>query len=510
MEETREFKKRWMGLAFLCISLFVIAVDNTVLNLALPSISRELGSSASELQWIVDAYVLVFASLLLTIGAISDRIGRKKVLMGGLVFFGISSLIAALSTSTEMLIVMRALMGIGAATIMPSTLSVLTATFRKPKERAKAIALWAGTFPLGAGLGPLIGGLLLEHFDWNSIFYINIPIVIIALLGGYFLIMDSKDEQARRIDFAGAVLSIVGFFALVYGIIQAGEDGWDAGNVLVSFGVAVVLLGVFAWWEVRSSNAMLPLHFFKNMSFTGANVAMTLVMFSLFGTVFFISQYFQSVLGYSPLKAGACLLPIALVSPPAAIMSAPLAQRIGTKMTVAIGILIASVGLFYLSQVSEVDTPYSTLLIGLCIQPIGLGLTMSPATNSIMGSVPIDKAGIGSAMNDTTRQIGGALGVAILGTIMNSAYISQIETSELITQVPESLVEPIKASIQSAHIVAQNIADPGLSQAIVNLSSKAFTSGMVDAMIVGGIIMATAAIVTLIILPSRIRGPENK
>ena len=459
MEETRGYRKRWIGLIFLSLSLFIIAVDNTVLNLALPSISEDLGASASELQWIVDAYVLVFASLLLTMGAISDRVGRKKVLQGGLVLFGLCSMLAAFATSTEMLIAMRALMGIGAATIMPSTLSILTATFRKPKERAKAIGLWVGTFPLGAGLGPLIGGWLLEHFDWSSVFYINIPIVVVAFFGGYYFLMDSKDEHARRIDLSGAVLSIAGLFALVYGIIQAGVDGWGAGNVLIAFGAAAILLGIFAWWELRSPHAMLPLSFFRNMSFTGANLALTLVMFAMFGTIFFISQYLQSVLGYSPLDAGIRTLPIALISPPAAFMSTVVAQRIGTKMTVGLGILIAS-GLFYLAQVSEIDTSYTTLLPGLCIMPLGMGATMSPATNSIMGSIPVYKAGIGSAMNDTTRQIGGALGVAVLGTIMNSTYLSQIRNSEVIAALPENINEAIESSIQSAHIAAQNIADP--------------------------------------------------
>ena len=505
LEQTRGYRIRWIGLIFLSLSLFIIALDNTVLNLALPSISSDLGASASELQWIVDAYVLVFASLLLTMGAISDRIGRKKVLLGGLVVFGLCSVGAALSMSTEMLIAMRALMGVGGAIIMPSTLSILTATFREPKERAKAIALWAGTFPLGAGLGPLVGGWLLEHSEWSSVFYINIPIVIIAFCGGYYFLADSRDELVRRIDVPGALLSIAGLFALVYGIIQAGVDGWGAADVLYSFAAAAVLLGIFAWWELHSSHAMLPLHFFKNMSFTGANLALTLVMFAMFGTMFFVSQYLQSVLGYSPLEAGVRMLPFAVIAFPAAVMSAPLAQRIGTKMTVGLGILIAAAGQFYLSQVCEVDTAYSTLLVGLCITALGMGMTMSPATNSIMGSVPVSKAGIGSAMNDTNRQVGGALGVAVLGTIMNSTYISNIKASPLVATLPEDLVKAIKNSIQSAHIAAQNIPDPGLSQSIVELSSKAFTSGMVEGMLIGGIIMAVASIITMIILPSRIR-----
>lgn len=510
LEETRGYKRRWIGLIFLSLSLFIIALDNTVLNVALPSISRSLGVSASGLQWIVDAYILVFAALLLTMGALSDRLGRKKVLMVGLAIFGLCSIGAALSTSQGMLIAMRALMGIGAATIMPSTLSMLTATFRKPKERAKAIAIWAGTFPLGAGMGPLVGGWLLEHYGWSSVFYINIPIIILGAFGVYYFLMDSRDEHARRIDLAGALLSIAGLFALVYGIIQAGVDGWGHNTVLYSFGSAAVLLGIFIWWELRSPNAMLPLSFFKNKSFTGANIALTLVMFAMFGTLFFMSQYLQTVLGYSSLEAGVRMLPISLVAFPAAIMSATLAQRIGTKMTVGLGILLASIALFYLSQVSEVNASYSTLVIGLCILALGIGSTMSPATNSIMGSVPVSKAGIGSAMNDTTRQIGGALGVAVLGTVMNAIYISQIKDSPVIAALPENAVETIKIGIQGAHMAAQNIPDPGLSQAVVDISNKAFTSGMTEAMFIAGIIMAVASITTMIILPSRIQGPREE
>ncbi len=516
MEETRGYRKRWIGLIFLSLSLFIIAIDNTVVNLALDNIADQLGASTSELLWIVDAYVLVFASLLLTVGAISDRVGRKKVLLVGLLLFGLCSTGAALSVSTEMLIAMRALMGIGAATIMPSTLSILTATFREPRERAKAISLWVGTFTLGVGLGPLISGLLLEYFSWSSVFYINIPVVIIAFCGGYYFLTDSKDELVRRIDVPGALLSIAGLFSLVYAIIQAGTDGWDAVNVLCSFAAAVVLLGIFAWWELRSSHAMLPLQFFKNMSFTGANLAMTLVMFAMFGIMIFMPQYLQSVLGNSPLKAGILILPIALIAPPAAIMSAPLAQRIGIKITVALGILMAAAGLFYLYQVAGVDASYSTLLPGLCITAFGMGTAMSPADISIMGSVPVNKVGIGSAMNDTTRQIGGALGVAVLGTIMNSAYISQIKASQLVATLPENLVEAIKNSIQSAHRAAGKIPEdilslnPGLDHAIIDLSKDAFTSGMVDAMFVGGIIMVIASIVTMIILPSRIRPSSDE
>ena len=304
-EQTSWYKRRWIALGFLALALLVISLDNTVLNLALPSISRDLGATLNGLQWIVDAYTLVFAALLLTVGSIGDRFGRKKVLQAGLFVFGVFSLGAALSRSTGTLIAMRALMGIGGAAIMPSTLSIITATFRDNKERAQAIAVWAATFALGTGIGPLVGGWLLIHFAWSSVFYINLPVVVIGLVGGYFFIYDSKAENPRKIDVPGCILSLTGLFALVYGIIQAGISSWTANNVLWAFGAAVVLLAAFIFWELRTTHAMLPLRFFKNMSFTGANIALTLVAFAMFGCFFFMSQYLQTVHGYIGL-AGRC------------------------------------------------------------------------------------------------------------------------------------------------------------------------------------------------------------
>jgi EmrB/QacA subfamily drug resistance transporter len=503
MEQSKWHRRRWIALGFLGFSLLVIALDNTVLNLALPSISTELGSSASGLQWIVDSYVLVFAALLLTMGSIGDRIGRKGVLQAGLVVFGCFSLGAALSASTGMLVAMRAMMGFGGAMIMPATLSILTVTFRDRKERAQAIALWAAVFALGLGIGPLVGGWLLEHFSWSSVFYINVPIAAVGLIGGYFFVQDSRDEHPRKVDLPGSILSIAGLFALVYAIIQAGADGWTADNVLYAFGAAAVLLGAFILWEVRSPNPMLPIAFFKNMSFTGANLALTLVAFALMGSMFFVSQYLQSVQGYSPFEAGIRLVPMAFTSFVAAAMSARLAQRIGTKFAVGLGILVAAVGLFYLSEVAEVDTSYAKIVVGMCIMSLGIGTTMSPATNSIMGSIPVNKAGVGSAMNDTTRMVGGALGVAVLGTIMNSMYVAKIDS--LNVGLPPGLFEAVRSSIQGAHIVARQIPDSTLAQMIVNEANEAFVSGMVRAMLVGAIILATASVVTLIILPMRVR-----
>ena len=511
LEQTKGYRQRWIALVFMGVALLIISLDNTVLNLALPSIAKDLGSSGSQLQWIVDAYVLSIAGLLLTIGYLGDRLGRKPTLMVGMVIFALFSLGAALSNSNAMLIAMRALMGIGAATIMPATLSILTATFREPKERAVAIALWAAVFSLGMGIGPLVGGYLLDNFHWSSVFYINIPVIALGLIGSGIFIENSKTAHPRKLDIPGALLSIVGLFLLVYGIIQAGQDGWTEPHVLYSFGGALVLLTAFVIWEFKYKNAMLPLKFFKNMSFTGANIALMLVHFGLVGSFFFLGQFLQSVQGYTPLEAGVRLLPMAAVSFVAAAVSAFIARGIGTRFTVALGIAIAAVGFYYFASIAAVDVSYPKFALAMCITALGIGFTMSPATNSVMGSVPVDQSGVASALNSTTRQIGGALGVAVLGTILNSSYLTQIDAVKWPAQLPAQALDAIRGSIQGANAVAQGVQSqsPQLSQLITSSSHQAFTSGSEHALVVSAVIMAVSAILTLFILPNRVRPPEE-
>ncbi|WP_119070938.1 MFS transporter [Aggregatilinea lenta] len=500
-------KNRWLGLLFICFSLLIISLDNTILNVALPAISTDLGASQAELQWIVDAYILVFASLLLTMGAIGDRIGRKRILQFGIAWFGVFSLMAALSNSVEMLVAARALLGLGGAIIMPATLSLVTASFRDPKERAQAIALWAAVFGLGAGIGPLVGGYLLEQADWSAVFMINLPVVAVALIGGFFFLEESKDEAAPSPDVPGVLLSIAGLFLLVYGIIEAGVDGWGASNVVTSLGVAAIILVVFFAWESRTKNPMLPLYLFRNPSFTGANVAVTLMFFGMLGVFFAISQLFQSVQGYTALETGYRLfLPTSLVLMFTAGMSAQVAQRIGTKRTVGLGFLLAASGMAVLSQITAADVSYLGLLGGLLMMTGGIGIAMSPATNSIMGSVPAHKAGVGSAMNDTTREIGGALGVAVLGTVINNAYLDQVAT--LKTQLPPEAYGIVSSSIQGAHAVASQIGGP-VAGVIVDVANKAFAAGMADAMFIATFVMVSAALFTLIVLPSEISCIED-
>ncbi len=512
-ESNRAYRRRWIGLGFLSISLLIISLDNTVLNVALPSIANQLGASESGLQWIVDAYTLVFAALLLTAGVIGDRTGRKKSLMVGLAVFGVGSLACALSRSEAMLIGCRAFLGIGGAIIMPATLSIITATFRDARERAQAIAIWAGVFGLGAGIGPVVAGSLLERFAWSSVFYVNVPVVIVGLIGAYLFIQDSRDEHAQKPDVPGLLLSIAGLFALVYGIIQAGREGWTSSTVLSALGAGVVLLAAFAWRERRAANAMLPLKFFRNMSFSGANIAMALVMFAMFGSLFFMGQYFQSVQGFSPLQAGLRILPMAPIMMVMSVSSARIARAIGTKLTVGAGILVAAAGLFYISKIVQVDTPYWNLLIAMVILASGMAMAMSPATNSIMGSVPVRQAGVGSATNNTGRQVGGALGVAVLGSLANTIYVTKVNAAASAAQgiLPATALDSIRSGIQAAHIVAAKIPSAAISQIIVDGSNNAFVSGMKEALLIGAIIMAAAAVVTLMILPAKVQPPvEDK
>lgn len=396
----------------------------------------------------------------------------------------------------------RAFLGIGGATIMPATLSIISSTF-PPRERPQAIAIWAAIFALGVGIGPVIGGWLLQSFEWNSVFLVNIPVIIVALIGGQIFLADSKDDSAPKPDIPGVILSIIGLFALVYAIIEAGVAGWADQSVIVAFGAAALFLGMFAWWENYTPNAMLPMDFFKNMSFTGANIALVLVTFCLFGTTFFLPQYFQSVQGYTPFDAGLRVVPLAITLTVTASLSARVTARLGTKRTVALGIMIGAGALFYMYRIYDITTPYYIVVIGQILLALGLGLAVSPATNSIMSSVPVRKAGIGSAMNDTTRQLGGALGIAVLGTIMNNRYIAGL--SSLHDVIPRPTFDAVAGSIQAVQgVIAQPGIAPETAQLIDSTAKQAFIIGMHEAMLIGAFIMVGTSILTFMILPTRV------
>lgn len=499
------YKTRWIGLIFIGIALLVISLDATVLNLALPSLSRDLNAQTSDLQWLVDAYTLVFAALLLTTGTMSDRFGRKLTLNVGLALFAVGSLGAAVSNSAGMLIAFRAFLGLAGALIMPSTLSLINATF-PAKERPQAIGIWSGIFGLGIAVGPIIGGFLLKIATWHDLFLIAIPVIVVAMIGCIRFLGESRDESKPTFDFFGVIFSSITLFMLVYGIIQAGAKSWTDPLVLQLFAGGFFALAIFIIVEIRAKEPMLPLYLFKNPSFSGASLAMTLVSFSLSGSLFFLSQYMQTILGYSTLRAGFGSLPVALGLFSVAPFSATVARRLGIKQTVALGIGGAALGLLFMGLNYKVDSPYYIIAIGQVILAAGLGLSMAPATSSIMSAIPVNKSGVGSAMNDTTRQLGGALGVAILGTFMNSTYIAGVAAIKAaIPLLPQQGYDAIAGSIQAAHLIAADPRIPAdMGQKILSIANASFVNGMTNAMLISSAIMGVAVIFVLIVLPTRV------
>lgn len=502
------YVNRWKGLIFIGLSVTIISMDNTILNNALPAISSDLRASQSDLQWIADSYILVFAALMLTMGAVGDRIGRKKTLLAGLFFFGLGSLAAALANSTSLLIAARGFLGIGAAILMPTTLSIISASF-PGHERAQAIAIWAAIFSLGVGIGPPLGGWLVQTYSWNSVFLVNIPFVIAIAIGGIIYLGESRDETAPKPDIPGVILSIAGLFALIYAIIEAGTLGWTDPKIILAFIVAAILLTAFGWWENRNPDAMMPLYLFKNPTFTGSNAVLAFVMFSLFGSTFFISQYLQTVIGFSPWDAGLRVLPTAIPMTIAATLSARLAGRIGTKYTVTLGIGLGTCAVAYMAATYRVGTPYEVIMIGQILLGTGLGTAVSPATTAIMSAVPVQKSGIGSAMNTTTRQIGGALGIALLGAVMNSVYLAQVTPlQDSLPQLSSAQVEQVISSIQAAHVLAGEL-PAAIGQQIIDTSNLAFVNGMTTAMIVGAIMMTLTTLLALFVIPTRVNQLED-
>jgi EmrB/QacA subfamily drug resistance transporter len=500
------YERRWLTLLVLCLSLMVIGLDNTILNVALPTLARThalggLGASGSELAWIVDAYTIVFAGLLLTAGSLGDRFGRYRGLTIGLSIFGVGSVLSALAPSATVLIATRALMGIGGAFIMPATLSILTNVFTDPKERAKAIGVWAGVSALGIGVGPIAGGLLLEHFWWGSVFLVNAPVVVAALVLGYRFGPDSRDASAPRLDPLGSILSIAGLGALLWAIIEGPSHGWTSPTVLGAFATGVVVLVGFMLWELHSAHPMLDVRFFENPRFSAASGAITLTFLALFGMVFLLTQYLQTVLGYSTVQAGALLIPMSAVMMVLAPMSTRWVRILGNKIVVAAGMGVLAITLLLMTTF---DAGSGWLHVTLVTVGLGIGMAniMAPATESIMGSLPRAKAGVGSAMNDTTRQVGGAVGVALFGSILSSRFASSM-ASILHDKVPASLIAPAKDSVGSALSLAHEARGARFAPQLVNAAQQSFVSGLHVAVVVGAAVVVVGALAALRWLPAR-------
>lgn len=480
--------RRWAALAVLCASLLAIVVDNTIVNVALPTLARDLDADLSDLQWVVDAYTLVFAGLLLLAGALGDRHGRRRTLLVGLGVFGAASAWAAYAGGAGGLILARAVMGVGAAFIMPATLSLLISVFPDRRERAKAVGIWAATAGLGVALGPVIGGYLLDRFWWGSIFIVNVPLTLVAIVAGRKLIAESRDPVARRLDWTGAALSGAGLVAFAWAVIEAPAKGWTSAPVLGAGALAAVALSAFVVRQRRIAEPLLDLRLFANPRFTAASSTITVLFFALFGFLFASTQYLQLVLGYSPSAAGLRLLPYAGAMILFAPLSAAFAARFGTKGVVTAGMLLFASGLAVAATVTT-GTGYGRLAIALVLMGAGMGLAGAPATESIMGSLPPSRANIGSAVNDTTRELGGALGVAIVGSIVSSLYAAQLGAG-----VPAAARESLGAAV-------------ALDGAVADAAREAFAHAMSRASVVVALVAAFGAFVAWRHLPAREAAP---
>ena len=485
--QDRVYARRWWTLGVLCLSLVLIGLDATVLNVALPTIQRTFSASASDLQWMVDAYVLVFAGLLLTMGALGDRFGRARALQVGLIIFTISSLGATFATEVSHLIVARTAMGIGGALIMPSTLSVIANVF-PPAERAKAITIWAGVSGVGVGLGPLIGGLLIENFEWTAVFLINVPVAITALLLGVVFVPESRDPSGARLDLPGAVLSIGSVSALVYAIIEAPAAGWTDPAILGLFAAAAVLGLLFAWRELHTPEPMLDLSLFRNARFTAGAGAIALTFFAMFGMIFGLTQYLQFVLGQSALDAGTLMVALAIGIPVGARISLKAVDHAGTNRVMGAGLVWVALVLLSMTQWTPTTEPWVVSLT-LFFLAIGMANVMAPGTGAVMGAVPEAKAGVGSAMNDLMRQLGGALGVAVIGSVINTVYRDRM--AGVVAGLPTQAADAAGDSVGAAVAIGARLGGPA-GDALAAAARAAFVEALGPAVVVA----ATIALVT--------------
>ena len=513
--ETRT-DRRWWILVVLCLSVLLVVVDNTIVNVALPTISRDLNASTSALQWVVDGYTLSFAGLLLLGGNIGDRLGRRRILQLGLVLFGVFSVGAALSQNIGELIAARALMGVGAAMVYPATLAILNTVFTVARERAIAIGVWSAVSGLAVAIGPLSGGALLGHFSWAAVFYVSVPVAAVAVIAGRFLLPESRDPKAGRFDPFGALLSAAGITLLTWSIIEAPDHGWGSFATLGGIAGSLVLLAVFAWWQVRRPDPMLDVRLFRNPRFTAASVAIALAFFGLFGFIFMITQYFQIVRGYDPLGAGIATLPFAFVTAGFSPLAMMLMRRFGTKLIVTAGLAVMGAGFLVAATTAVTASYWGTIIASMALMAAGLGLTTGPATEAIMGALPRGKAGAGSAVNDTTRELGGTLGVAIVGSVLNSAYGSHVFAALTGLGGSASAGHLAGQSVIAGMNVAARFPAP-VRDAAASAVRTAFMTGLHRGSLVAAGTTLAAALVALAFVPARpapaneagITGPET-
>lgn len=498
MSATLAYERRWKTLRVLALSLVIIGLDNTILNVALPSLQEHFDASGSTLQWMVDSYLVSFAGLLLTLGTLGDRFGRKRALQTGIALFGLSSLAVLFVETSAQLIVVRALMGVGGAMIMPATLSIITNVFPR-EERAKAIGVWAGTASIGVGLGPLLGGVLLEYFDWYGVFLVNVPVAAVAFVAGIKLVPDSRDPNPGRFDVPGALLSIAALVSLIYAIIEAPDRGWLDPLTLGAFGTSLVLGAAFVAWELRSAAPMLDLSLFRNRRFSIGSLSISFASFSLFGGIFVLTQFLQFAKGYSPLEAGAAMVPLAFGLMLGAMTSTKVAARVGTTRVVATG-LTGLAAMLATTLLWTSDMPYWPIGLWFFGVALSMGCVMAPATGSVMGAVPKDKSGVASAMNDVTRQLGGSLGTAVIGSLVTSLYSSRV--ADATAGLPAGAASAVKDSIGTADAVAAALPhDQGAS--LAHSAATAFTDALGLGLCAAAVAAAFAAVLVIRRLPAR-------
>lgn len=462
-------RRRWLVLSVMCLALVMVVMAVASLNVAVPAMQQHLGATAGEVHWIIDAYAIVFAGLLLPAGALGDRFGRKGALLGGLGVFALGLLLAGTGDTPSQVIAGRGVMGVGAAFVMPATLSLITVVF-PPEERTKAIAMWAGFAGAGASIGPLVAGALLESFWWGSVMLVNLPVVLVAAAAIIVVAPRSRDSQATPLDPVGALFSLLGIVALLFGIIEGAERGWGNGMVLGSFVASAVLLAAFVAWEARATHPMLPMGLFTDRRFSVGSGVVTTSFFVMFGFFFLFSMYLQYVRGYTALHTGVAMLPMPFAYIASAQNSAGLGECFGPRRVMAVGFGAIALGFGVFSQVTT-GTPYLAVAAGLVLLGVGMGFATAPATGSIMSAVPLDKAGVGSAVNDTTRELGAALGVAVLGSVVSSLYRSGADFSSV--DVPADVADGAGESVGAAAQVADTVPEGG--EALLVEAQSAFT-----------------------------------
>jgi EmrB/QacA subfamily drug resistance transporter len=498
-------------LVALLLAAFLVNLDTTLVNVALPAMVRQLHATTTQLQWVVDAFNLVFAALLLAFGSLSDRFGRKGMLLAGLAVVGAASLAGGFTTSAAQLIAARAVMGLGAAMTFPATLSLISNVFTERAERARAIGLWGAVAGVAIATGPIVGGWLLEHYSWAAIFIAMAPVAAAAAVVAALVVPASKDPGAAAPDIAGLVLSSATMALLVFSIIEAPAYGWTAARSVAGFAGATVLLAAFITAERRAAHPMLDVRLFGNMRFSAASGAVTVSFFTLLGFIFLITQYFQFVRGYGPLSTGVRLLPVALSVGAGSVAGTQLAVRAGTKLVVTTG-LVAMAGFYcWVAATTTATLSYGVIAAQMVIYGLGLGLTSAPATESIMGAVSAAKAGVGSAVNDTTRLVGGTLGVAVIGSIYASVYAARL-TATMPAAVPGPVAAIAHQSVGAAYAAAGKIAalgHPALGQALHHAATNAFLHGLTTSALVAGAVAAVGALLAVRFLPAQPTRPAS-